>query len=137
MCCHPFDQTLARDFSSALQYSAIPENSDFILSSQTADDLIRNIYHIAEDPERFVVFNRILIAVANLKNGRVSDVDDILRSIAERDESAATNIICNPGGFLWAIPVLGFIGTVLGPQAIGTFSELLDSQSDLSALLAH
>ena len=100
---------------SALNYSAVPENSDFILSSQSADELIRNIYNIAEDPERFVVFNRILIAVANLKNlGRVSDVDDILRSIGERDESAQQTSFAILGGFLWAIPVLGFIGTVLG-----------------------
>lgn len=122
---------------SALEHSAVPENSDFVLSSQTADELIRNIYSIAEDPERFVVFNRILIAVANLKNlGRVSDVDDILRSIAERDESAQQTSFAILGGFLWAIPVLGFIGTVLGlAQAIGTFSELLDSQSDLSGIV--
>ncbi|MDB4423146.1 MotA/TolQ/ExbB proton channel family protein [bacterium] len=122
---------------SALNYSAVPENSDFILSSQSADELIRNIYNIAEDPERFVVFNRILIAVANLKNlGRVSDVDDILRSIGERDESAQQTSFAILGGFLWAIPVLGFIGTVLGlAQAIGTFSELLDSQSDLSGIV--
>lgn len=122
---------------SALRHSAVPDNSDFVLSSQTADELIRNIYHIAEDPERFVVFNRILIAVANLKNlGRVSDVDDILRSIAERDESAQQTSFAILGGFLWAIPVLGFIGTVLGlAQAIGTFSDLLDSQSDLSGIV--
>jgi biopolymer transport protein ExbB/TolQ len=75
--------------------------------------------------------------VANLKNlGRVSDVDDILRSIAERDESAQQTSFAILGGFLWAIPVLGFIGTVLGlAQAIGTFSELLDSQSDLSGIV--
>lgn len=122
---------------SALKYSAVPENVDFVLSSQTADELISNVYSIAEDPERFIVFNRILVAVANLKNlGRVSDVDEILRSIAESDESAQQTSFAILGGFLWAIPVLGFIGTVLGlAQSIGTFSELLDSQSDLTGII--
>lgn len=121
----------------ALKYPVIPENHDFVLSSQTADQLIRNIHAIAEDPERFIVFNRILIAVSNLKNlGRVSDVDDILRSIGERDESAHQTSFATLAGFLWAIPVLGFIGTVLGlAQSIGKFSELLDRQSDVSGIV--
>ncbi|MGB7328994.1 MAG: MotA/TolQ/ExbB proton channel family protein [Rubripirellula sp.] len=121
----------------ALLHSVVPENSDFVLSSQTADQLTRNIYAIAEDPERFIVFNRILIAVANLKNlGRVSDVDDIMQSIAQRDESAHETSFVTLAGFLWAIPVLGFIGTVLGlAQSIGKFSELLDQQSDVSGIV--
>lgn len=121
----------------ALSHSVIPENHEFVLSSQTADHLIRNIHAIAEDPERFIVFNRILIAVSNLKNlGRVSDVDDILRSVGDRDESAHQTSFATLTGFLWAIPVLGFIGTVLGlAQAIGKFSELLDRQSEISGIV--
>lgn len=121
----------------ALSHPVIPENHDFVLSSQTADQLIRNIHAIAEDPERFIVFNRILIAVSNLKNlGRVSDVDDILRSIGERDESSHQTSFATLAGFLWAIPVLGFIGTVLGlAQSIGKFSELLDRQSEISGIV--
>ena len=121
----------------ALRFPVIPENHDFVLSSQTADQLIRNIHAIAEDPERYIVYNRILIAVSNLKNlGRVSDVDDIMRSIGERDESAQQTSFSILAGFLWAIPVLGFIGTVLGlARSIGTFSELLDQQSDVSGIV--
>lgn len=121
----------------ALAYAVIPENYDFVLSSQTADQVIRNIHAIAEDPDRFIVFNRILIALSNLKNlGRVGDVDDILRSLAERDESAHQTSFATLGGFLWAIPVLGFIGTVLGlASAIGNFSSLLDKQSDVSGIV--
>lgn len=121
----------------ALRHPVVPENHDFVLTSQTADHLIRNIHAIAEDPERFIVFNRILIAVSNLKNlGRVADVDEILRSIGERDESAHQTSFATLNGFLWAIPVLGFIGTVLGlAQAIGRFSDLLDKQSDIGGIV--
>lgn len=121
----------------ALTHPVIPENYEFVLSSRTADQVIRNIHAIAEDPDRFIVFNRILVALSNLKNlGRVGDVDDILRSLAERDESAHQTSFATLGGFLWAIPVLGFIGTVLGlASAIGNFSSLLDQQSDVSAIV--
>lgn len=121
----------------ALDYAVIPENHEFVLTSQTADHVIRNIHALADDPDRFLIYHRILIALSNLKNlGRVSDVDDILRSSAERDESAHQTSFATLGGFLWAIPVLGFIGTVLGlAGAIGNFSSLLDKQSDVSGIV--
>ena len=38
-------------------------------------------------------------------------------------------------GFIWAIPVLGFIGTVLGlSQAIGGFGEVLGTNNDMSQI---
>ena len=121
----------------SLQHAVIPENHDFVLTSQTADQVIRNIHALADDPDRFLVYNRILVALSNLKNlGRVSDVDDILRASAERDESSHQTSFATLGGFVWAIPVLGFIGTVLGlASAIGNFSSLLDKQSDVNGIV--
>lgn len=122
----------------ALAYDTIPSTHHFILSSQTADQVVSKLHENAADPERFIVYNRILVAISNLKNlGRVSDVDDMLRSIADRDESAHETSFGLLNGFLWAIPVLGFIGTVLGlGQSIASFSSLLDSQSDMSGIVA-
>ena len=121
----------------SLQHAVVPENHDFVLSSQTADHVIRNIHALADDPSRYLVYNRILISLSNLKNiGRVSDVDDILRANAERDESSHQTSFATLGGFLWAIPVLGFIGTVLGlAGAIGNFSSLLDKQADVAGIV--
>lgn len=122
----------------ALALDAIPSTHQFVLSSQTADQVVLKLHENAADPERFVVYHRILIAISNLKNlGRVSDVDDMLRSIAERDESSHETSFGLLNGFLWAIPVLGFIGTVLGlGQSIASFSGLLSSQSDMSGIVA-
>jgi biopolymer transport protein ExbB/TolQ len=122
----------------ALLHSVIPEQNSFVLSSQTADLVSKRIHEIAEDPERFVVYNRILIAISNIKNlGRVSDVDEILKSIGEQDESAHETSFAILGGFLWAIPVLGFIGTVLGlSTSIANFSALLESQTEISQIVS-
>jgi len=121
----------------ALDYACTPTNAQFVLTSQTADDVIARIHGLADDPPQFIVFNRILIALASLKNlGRVSDVDDLLRSIADRDESAHQTSFATLSGFLWAIPVLGFIGTVLGlAGAIGKFSGLLEQQSEVAGIV--
>lgn len=122
----------------ALKLDAIPSEHHFVLSSQTADQVVTKLHENAADPERFIVYNRILVAISNLKNlGRVSDVDDMLRSMADRDESAQETSFGLINGFLWAIPVLGFIGTVLGlGQSIASFSSLLDNQSDMSGIVA-
>lgn len=122
----------------ALRYSVVPEQHAFVLSSQTVDVVSSRIHEIAEDPERFIVYNRILIAISNLKNlGRVSDVDEILSSIAEQDESAHETSFAILHGFLWAIPVLGFIGTVLGlSTSIANFSRLLEDQTEVSSIVS-
>ncbi len=117
-----------------LAHSVVPSDPDFVLSP--VEEVMHRIYQTVDDPKKFVLFNRIVIALSNLRNlGRVSDVDDILRAQAENDEAAMETSYHLVQGFVWAIPVLGFIGTVLGlSQAIGGFGSVLSSTSDLGEL---
>ena len=65
--------------------------------------------------------------------GRVGDVDEILRSQADNDEGSMETSYAILRGFVWAIPVLGFIGTVQGlAEAIGGFGAVLSQSDDLS-----
>ncbi len=120
----------------SLRYTVVPEDTDFVLSSTTVNDVVDNVLATVDDPKHFVLFNRIVIALSNLRNlGRVTDVDDILRSQADRDESAMETSYALLRSFVWAIPVLGFIGTVLGlSQAIGGFSKVLESTSEMAKI---
>lgn len=120
----------------ALKYVVVPEDHDFVLTSATVQTVIDRIHATVDDPRNFVLFNRIVVALSNLKNlGRVADVDDILRSQSETDESVTETSYAIVGGFVWAIPVLGFVGTVLGlSTAIGGFGEVLQSTEEFSAI---
>jgi len=121
----------------SLSYVVVPDQHDFVLSSTTVDQVMERIYATVDDPRHFVLFNRIVIALSNLKNlGQVGDVDDILRSQAENDESVTETSYMLLGAFIWSIPVLGFIGTVLGlSDAIGGFGDVLQkTSSDMSAV---
>lgn len=120
----------------ALRHQIIPDDAQFVLSPSTVDDVLHRIYGSADDPRQFVLFNRIMIALSNLRNlGRVSDVDDILRTQAEHDESAMETSYLLVQGFVWSIPVLGFIGTVLGLSlAIGSFGAVLASTTELAQI---
>lgn len=120
----------------ALAFRVMPDDPSFILSSATVDPVLARIYSTVDDPRNFMLFNRIVIALSNLRNlGQVTDVDAILRSQAAQDESTVDTSYALVQGFVWAIPVLGFIGTVLGlSEAIGQFSGVLGAADDVEKI---
>lgn len=120
----------------AFDVPVIPNDAGFVISTATVDRVLDRIHDTVDDPRHFVLFNRIVIALANLRNlGHVGDVDDILRSQASQDESTIETSYALLQGFVWAIPVLGFIGTVLGlSDAIGEFSGVLGSAKDIGQI---
>ncbi len=105
----------------------VPPEADFILSTATVQRVLDQLYFIVDEPRNFVLTNRIQVALSNLRNlGRVNDVDEIFRSQADIDNSVMETSYLLLRGFIWAIPVLGFIGTVMGLSiAIGGFGEVL------------
>ena len=120
----------------ALHIETVPSDPGFVLSPRTVDDVLNRLYLAADDPRQFLLLNRIKIALSNLKNlGRVTDADEILQSLAANDESSMETSYALLQGFIWAIPVLGFIGTVQGLSlAIGGFGSVLSSTSELSQI---
>ncbi|MDG2470521.1 MAG: MotA/TolQ/ExbB proton channel family protein [Pirellulaceae bacterium] len=121
-----------------LALQIVPASSDFVLSVNTVGQVFDNMLAMVDEPKRFVLFNRIQIALSNLKNlGNVSDIDEILRSQSETDESTMETSYSLLRGFVWAIPILGFIGTVMGlSTAIGGFGEVLGNKSDVGEITA-
>lgn len=120
----------------ALSIRIIPEDLDFVLSVSTVEQVLSRIMRSIDDAKHFVLFNRVFTALSNLRNlGNISDVDEMLRSQAELDESSMETSYSLLRGFIWAIPVLGFIGTVMGLSvAIGGFGDVLSKTSDPTAL---
>lgn len=120
----------------ALTLRVVPEDPDFVLCPRTAADIIQRLYRQVDAPRRFILLDRIERSLANLKNiGRVGDVADGLAAQAECDENYLESTYTLVRGFIWAIPVLGFIGTVLGlAQAIGGFGNVVAKGAEIGAL---
>jgi len=120
----------------ALDLAAVPQQPEFVLNPTTARAVLDRIYSLVDNTRHFVLLNRIERALSNLQNiGQIGDVSEILRTQAQYDEEQQSSSYALINGFIWAIPVLGFIGTVLGlSQAIGAFGTTLKSQGDLSAM---
>jgi biopolymer transport protein ExbB/TolQ len=111
----------------ALGLMVVPHAHDFVLSPASAGDILKRLYGLVDDPAHFMLLCRIERALANLSNiGMIADVSEMLRAQAENDEDHMESSYGLVRGFVWAIPVLGFIGTVLGlSRAIGAFNGVL------------
>ena len=121
----------------ALRVHFVPEDTAFVLSSATADSVVDAIDRAADQPARFMFLARSRSVLRVMRNlGRVSDVDDLITSRGDQDESTIDSGYTILRGFIWAIPVLGFIGTVVGlTQAMGRFgSALRAAGSDVDAI---
>ena len=122
----------------ALQLSAVPADPEFILTETTAATVLARIRSLVDHPRHFILLNRIDRALSNFRNiGQVNDVSAILRAQAENDEDQVASSYTVVNGLVWAIPVLGFIGTVLGLSlAIGRFTATLQAAGDLALIRA-
>jgi biopolymer transport protein ExbB/TolQ len=120
----------------ALSLHVVPDDPSFIISTSTVQQVLDNLYEVVDDPRDFILFNRIHVALSNIRNmGQIGDVDNVLRSQADHDEAAMESSYTVVRGLIWAIPVLGFIGTVLGlSQAIAAFTNVLSTARDIEAV---
>lgn len=122
----------------ALRLAAVPPEPEFILTETTAVTVLARIHALVDHPRHFIVLNRLDRALSNFKNiGQVNDVSAILRAQAENDEDQVASSYTVVNGLVWAIPVLGFIGTVLGLSlAIGKFTSTLEAVGDINLIRA-
>ena len=121
----------------ALSLAILPvDDPGFVLTHASAEEVLLRLHRSVDDPSRFLLTRRIYNALANLRNiGRIGDVDDVLSTQAENDEDQADSSYTVLRGFIWAIPILGFIGTVWGLSlAMGSFGSVLEEAGQMEEL---
>ena len=120
----------------ALSIKILPDVPGFILSPDNSGSVLERIDSQIHMANGFIVMNRIQKTLANLRNiGRVSDVSSVLNDCAVADEKYIEGTYTIAKGLIWAIPVTGFIGTVLGlSEAIGGFGKVISGGADINAL---
>ncbi|MDD3886487.1 MAG: MotA/TolQ/ExbB proton channel family protein [Victivallaceae bacterium] len=121
-----------------LAIAILPDDPDFVLTSATAKEMLRRLRDEAADPREFVLTDRLERALLNLSNlGSTAAVVECLNTQARNDDDYLSNSYTVLRGFLWAIPVLGFIGTVIGlSAAVGGFGAVVSGGAGLDELKA-
>lgn len=110
-----------------LRAHLVPGETLYVLGPSTAGALIHRVDALADDPSRFLYFARVRAVLGMTRNlGRVGDLEELFALRADQDESSTDSGYTILKGIVWAIPVLGFIGTVLGlTTAMGQFGATL------------
>jgi len=116
-----------------LTVAIVPPERGFVLNRETARRCLEHLDQLTDSPKNFLLLNRVDIALSSLENlGNVTDVSTILSSQAAQDEQRVASSFNLLGGFVWAIPVFGFIGTVLGlAVSIGGFGVTLETAESM------
>ncbi len=120
----------------ALTLNFTPADSRFVITRLIAGPLVNQLHQRVYQSEKFMLFWRIECALNGLDNlGHVSEVSAVMNDLAENDANLVESSYTLTKGLIWAIPVLGFIGTVLGlSQAVGGFGSVVSSGADLETL---
>ena len=121
----------------ALRVRVMPDEIGFVLSVDTVDQVIERLYEVSDHPKHFVLLHRLDVGLSNVRNlSRVVDLGEILRTQSDHDESVMETSFNLIRGLVWAIPILGFIGTVSGLSgAIGGFGRVLSQTDDPEQLI--
>jgi biopolymer transport protein ExbB/TolQ len=120
----------------ALAFDFLPET---IADELTPENVPVFLDYLSRLPGQFsedFLFQRIRRSLEHFQSrGRVSETVDQLRLDSERDEGIVESSYTMLRVFIWAIPILGFIGTVLGIGAsVSGFSEAVASAADLDVM---
>ena len=121
----------------AFQIQFSPNDPEWSIARGNAMQVVDAIESRVQGVDNFMYLNRVTSVLRSIRNvGRVGDIDEMMQHRADNQELQIDGGYVVVKGFIWAIPVLGFIGTVAGlTQAIGKFGGVLSNKnSDLTAI---
>ncbi len=120
----------------SMLFDLLPDDISREINVESASRFIQHIRGLPiQSGESFLV-NRVLRGLEHFGVvGSSSEAANRLASQSEIDSNAVDSSYTLIKVFIWAIPILGFLGTVIGiGQAVGAFSSAMAAANDLSAL---
>ena len=120
----------------ALALDLLPERLGKEINMDNVDAFQEHINSLANGSKHGFLVNRVRRALAHFKSrGNVQEVADQLSCQAEIEAGSVESSYAIIKVFIWAIPILGFIGTVLGiSSAVGGFSESIQGSQELEVI---
>ena len=109
-------------------------SSGIVIDKSKSTELLERLYHAVDDPRKFALLGRAERSLHLASHGLpANEVRACLKQLAEADDDAVQRSFNLLGGIVWVIPVLGFVGTVLGlGQAVGGFGATLQSVKEIA-----
>ena len=127
---------LLRRQQAAFDLKLLPEAMEDRIDLADVQPILERIRRLTRRQRSLLLVTRVRQALLRLNQlGTAEKLDDLLRYRADVDEAAMESSYASPKFIIWAIPVLGFVGTVLGiSNGVQAFSSLIQNASDLEGL---
>ena len=121
---------------SAMLIDALPTDIADDITAENLDRFVEKIRKLPPKQKKSFLVNRVFRGLEHFRVRRnASEVAGLLTSQSDIDANNVMSSYTMLKVFVWAIPILGFIGTVIGiSAAVSGFSGTLESSSDISAL---
>ncbi|WP_425619355.1 MotA/TolQ/ExbB proton channel family protein [Anatilimnocola sp. NA78] len=120
----------------SMLFDLLPESIGKDISRQNLNAFTENIRSLPVDTGASFLARRVLRGLEHYGvRGSSSEVSTMLSSQAELDNNAVSSSYSLLNVFIWAIPILGFIGTVQGlGDAVGNLSGSLEAAADVESI---
>jgi biopolymer transport protein ExbB/TolQ len=121
---------------SALLYDLLPREIDPMIRQDNVGEFITHVHSLPCKPEDSFLLPRILRGLEHFgTRGSLLEVSSLFSSQDELDADSVESSYSMLKVFIWAVPILGFIGTVIGiGDAVGTFSSSIDTAQEIDSI---
>lgn len=120
----------------SMLFDVLPTDIAQEINLKNVADFQINLRSLPCDPKCSFLINRVARALGHFQSrGSRTEVAGLLSSQSDIDATAVDSSYTMLKVFIWAIPILGFIGTVLGiSDAVGGFTGALEKAQDIAVL---
>lgn len=120
----------------SMLFDLLPTDIAKDITVDSVDKFVKHIQELPIEPRESFLVNRVVHGLEHFRVRKSNpEVATVLASHSEIDANAVQSSYTLINVFIWAIPILGFIGTVIGiSAAVGGFSGSLDQAQDISVL---
>lgn len=121
---------------SSMLFDLLPESIGKDITQENLPQFAKNVQDIPVDPGASFLIRRVMRGLEHYSvRGSSGEVGTMLSSQSELDNAAVASSYSLLNVFIWAIPILGFIGTVQGlGDAVGGLSSSLEGASDVESI---
>jgi len=124
--------------SRAFDLDLLPQDPYQLITIRDVQAILREINRMAPEQQNLFLVTRVARALRRVRaSGNSAEIDGLLEYQGSIDSAAVESTYAAVKIFIWAIPVVGFIGTVLGISvAIGNFGDLVQRAGDVEQIKA-
>ncbi len=125
-----------RQQKASMLFDLLPNDWSAEINQDTVDRFVAHINELPVEAGQSFLVNRVRRGLEHFRVRKsAAEVATVISSQSDIDANGVESSYTLLKVFIWAIPILGFIGTVIGiSAAVGGFSGALDQAADIEVL---